>query len=105
MSTLTMRSFTRMASVAVLFATAGTTVINAQLIGGHAAHTPAPTNASMPSSQVASIANPRLDTWVARFSGAMKGELTAALSRGRSYVSMISDKLAARQMPHELAYL
>ena len=54
---------------------------------------------------LADISNPRVDRWVHKFSTSLKGDVAAALRRGNAYLPMISAKLAARGMPHELAYL
>jgi membrane-bound lytic murein transglycosylase D len=54
---------------------------------------------------MANIANPRVDHWVSKFMSSLKTDFSAALSRKKQYSSMITEKLAARQMPHELAYL
>ncbi|MFI5227498.1 MAG: lytic transglycosylase domain-containing protein [Gemmatimonadales bacterium] len=55
--------------------------------------------------QLADISNPRVTRWVHTFTTSLRGDLAAALQRGKSYVPMISTKLAARGMPQELAYL
>ncbi|HEY2377871.1 MAG TPA: lytic transglycosylase domain-containing protein [Gemmatimonadaceae bacterium] len=61
--------------------------------------------APAPTWQLANIANPRVDSWVQRFSTSLKGDISAALDRGEAYLPMISAKLAERNMPQELAYL
>ena len=100
------KSFARWVSAAALSATVGLSIFNAQSSAAQVAHTRAPAAApAVQQSAVPTIANPRVDKWVARFTGALKGEITAALSRGRVYTNMISQKLAARHMPHELVYL
>ena len=55
--------------------------------------------------EMANIANPLVDKWVKRFESSLKLDFTAALARGAAYDTMISQKLAARQMPRELLYL
>lgn len=70
------------------------------------ASSPQATNAhESPTRQLADISNPRVDRWVHKFTTSLRGDLTAALHRGKAYVPMISTKLAARGMPQELAYL
>ena len=54
---------------------------------------------------LAYIADPRVSSWVRRFSTTLKGDFAAALRRGRAYAPMISYKLEARGMPQELVYL
>ena len=58
-----------------------------------------------PAPHLADIANPRVSSWVRRFSTTLKGDFAAALRRGRAYTPMISHKLEARAMPQELVYL
>lgn len=99
------RSFAGWVSGAALSATVGLSIFNAsssaaQIARAHPAAAPVVQQSAVPT-----IANPRMDKWVARFTGTLKGEITAALSRGRAYTDMISQKLAARRMPHELVYL
>jgi membrane-bound lytic murein transglycosylase D len=62
---------------------------------------------SPPSStwQLANIASSRVDSWLHRFTTSLKGDIEAALERGKEYIPMISSKLAARGMPQELKYL
>jgi membrane-bound lytic murein transglycosylase D len=64
-----------------------------------------PTKAPSVTWDLADIANPRVDKWVQRFTNSLKRDFTAALSRGRAYSDMISQKLAARGMPNEFFYL
>jgi len=99
------KSFARWVSGAALSATVGLSSFNVSSSAAQVAHTHSSTAPAVQQSAVANIANPRVDKWVARFTGALKGEITAALSRGRAYTDMISQKLAARHMPHELVYL
>jgi membrane-bound lytic murein transglycosylase D len=61
--------------------------------------------AAAPVWDLANISNPRVDSWVQRFTTSLKGEISTALTRGEAYLPMISAKLAERGMPQELAYL
>ena len=61
--------------------------------------------AAAPAWDLANIANPRVDSWVQRFTTSLKGEISSTLARGEAYLPMISAKLAERGMPRELAYL
>jgi membrane-bound lytic murein transglycosylase D len=54
---------------------------------------------------LANLANPRVDQWVYRFTGSLKSGFAIALSRGKAYEGMISQKLAQRNMPQELIYV
>ncbi|HKW45910.1 MAG TPA: lytic transglycosylase domain-containing protein [Gemmatimonadaceae bacterium] len=65
----------------------------------------ATTASAEPSWDLANIENPRVDSWVQRFSTSLKGDISAALDRGEKVIPMISAKLADRNMPQELAYL
>jgi membrane-bound lytic murein transglycosylase D len=65
---------------------------------------PAPV-AAAPVWDLANISNPRVDSWVKRFTTSLKGEISNTLTRGEAYLPMISAKLAERGMPQELAYL
>jgi membrane-bound lytic murein transglycosylase D len=58
-----------------------------------------------PTWDLANIENPRVDSWVQRFSTSLKGDIAAALGRGEQFLPMISAKLEQRNMPQELAYL
>ncbi len=58
-----------------------------------------------PTWDLANIENPRVDSWVQRFSTSLKGDISAALDRGEKFLPMISAKLEQRNMPQELAYL
>jgi membrane-bound lytic murein transglycosylase D len=51
------------------------------------------------------IAHPRVDSWVTRFTTDMRGSFATYLRRMTRYESMISSKLAARDMPQGLIYL
>ncbi len=55
--------------------------------------------------ELANIDNPRVDSWVRRFTTSLKADFTAALDRGAKFDSMISAKLVERKMPRELFYL
>jgi membrane-bound lytic murein transglycosylase D len=61
--------------------------------------------AAAPVWELANISNPRVDSWVQRFTTSLKGEISNTLTRGEAYLPMISAKLAERGMPRELAYL
>jgi len=67
--------------------------------------TPAAAASTAPTWHLANIENPRVDSWVQRFSTSLKGDISAALDRGERFLPMISAKLEARHMPQELAYL
>lgn len=54
---------------------------------------------------LADIANPRVSSWVRRFSTTLRGDFASALRRGSVYTPMISRKLEARAMPQEFVYL
>jgi membrane-bound lytic murein transglycosylase D len=119
MSTMTMRgrlnSFAWRASSAALFAMVGLTAINTNSIAAQvkparasvARMTVAKTTTAKPTAgpsqnwEMANIANPRVDSWVARF----RNSISSTLARGRGYMGMISAKLEARHMPQELVYL
>jgi soluble lytic murein transglycosylase-like protein len=47
----------------------------------------------------------RVDLWVSRLSTGMRDGFEVALGRMGKYAGMIDQKLAARQMPHDLIYL
>jgi soluble lytic murein transglycosylase-like protein len=51
------------------------------------------------------IAHPRVDSWIKRFTTDQRGSFATYLSRMTRYESMISSKLAARNMPQSLIYL
>ena len=61
--------------------------------------------AAAPAWDLANIANPRVDSWVQRFTTSLKSDISNTLTRGEAYLPMISAKLAERGMPRELAYL
>lgn len=67
--------------------------------------TAAAATSTAPAWDLANIDNPRVDSWVKRFSTSLKGDISAALNRGGNFVPMISAKLEERNMPQELAYL
>ena len=46
-----------------------------------------------------------IDSWVHRFTTSLRGEFTQSLTRMDKYSSMITGKLDAHDMPHELIYL
>lgn len=47
----------------------------------------------------------RIDSWVNRLTTSLRGDFQQSLSRMDRYAAMITAKLDARQMPHELVYL
>jgi membrane-bound lytic murein transglycosylase D len=49
--------------------------------------------------------HPRIEFWVERFQGSMRGEFTEFLQRAGRYGPMISAKLAERGMPQDLIFL
>ena len=51
------------------------------------------------------IENPRVQTWITRFTTTHRGSMTTYLKRKDRYEGMISSKLAARDMPQGLIYL
>ena len=51
------------------------------------------------------IDNPRVNTWIKRFTTTQRGSMTTYLQRKERYERMISSKLAARDMPQGLIYL
>jgi membrane-bound lytic murein transglycosylase D len=51
------------------------------------------------------IAHPRVDSWIKRFTTTQRGSMATYLSRMTRYESMISRKLADRDMPQGLIYL
>lgn len=69
------------------------------------AKAPAPPSEPQQDWELANIANPRVDKWVAKFNSSLKNDFSAALSRGEAYSDMISQKLETRDMPQELVYL
>lgn len=70
------------------------------------ANSPANAGELAPSTRhLADIADPRVSSWVRRFSTTLKGDFAAAIARGKTYTPMISRKLSARAMPQELVYL
>lgn len=54
---------------------------------------------------MANVANARVDKWVGRFKTSLKADFGASLQRMSGFAKMISEKLAAKQMPQELVYL
>ena len=66
---------------------------------------PVVATAAAPTWDLANIQNPRVDSWVQRFSTTLKSDISSALDRGEKIIPMISAKLAERNMPQELAYL
>lgn len=55
-----------------------------------------PVAASPPAWDLANIDNPRVDSWVHRFTSSMKSEFGATLDRGAQFDSMITSKLTER---------
>ena len=51
------------------------------------------------------VDHPRIDSWVARLTTSLKSDFEESLGRMDKYDAMITAKLDARQMPHELKYL
>jgi len=51
------------------------------------------------------LENPRVDTWIKRFTGSQRSSFATYLSRMGKYEGMISKKLAANDMPQDLIYL
>lgn len=49
--------------------------------------------------------HPSIDNWVHRLTTSMSSTVSADLGRMSKYSAMISQKLAAKQMPHDLIYL
>ena len=47
----------------------------------------------------------RIDEWVNRLTTSLRGDFTTSLARMGKYSGMITAKLDAKQMPHELIYL
>ena len=58
-----------------------------------------------PSASIADIDHPSVDTWIKRFTTSQRAGMAVYLARMEKYEGMISDKLAAREMPQELIYL
>jgi membrane-bound lytic murein transglycosylase D len=58
-----------------------------------------------PTIDSASIDSPLIDRWVTRLSTSLKSDFELSLGRMDKYAGMISQKLAARDMPHDLIYL
>src|SRR4051812_15995150 len=54
---------------------------------------------------ISNIANEQVDYWVSRFESDKRAEFASYLDRMKQYEPMITDKLRARQMPHDLIYL
>ena len=79
------------------------TPVNATAPAADAA--PVAATSTAPSWDLANIDNPRVDSWVRRFSTSLKGDISAALGRGEKFIPMITAKLEERNMPQELAYL
>ncbi|MEP6990450.1 MAG: lytic transglycosylase domain-containing protein [bacterium] len=52
-----------------------------------------------------SISHASIDKWVARLTSSLRGDFALSLTRMDKYEGMITAKLAAKQMPHELIYL
>jgi membrane-bound lytic murein transglycosylase D len=53
----------------------------------------------------AGIDHPLIDRWIKRLTTSFKGDFELSLGRMDKYAGMISSKLAARDMPHDLIYL
>lgn len=53
----------------------------------------------------AGIDHPLIDHWIKRLTTSLKGDFELSLGRMDKYAGMISDKLAKRDMPHDLIYL
>jgi peptidoglycan lytic transglycosylase D len=79
-----------------------------------AAATPEPAHAPVVSSpraptpvtwEMSNVDDARVDRWVKRFSGSLKGDFQSSLDRMARFEGMISSKLDDRQMPEELIYL
>jgi membrane-bound lytic murein transglycosylase D len=51
------------------------------------------------------LENPRVETWIKRFTTTQRGSMTTYLRRKGQYEDMITRKLAARGMPEGLVYL
>jgi hypothetical protein len=51
------------------------------------------------------LAQGRIDSWVQRLTTSLRGDFQQSLRRMDKYAAMITQKLDARQMPHELVYL
>ena len=51
------------------------------------------------------IANPRVDSWIKRFTTSQRGSFATYLSRMDRYEDMITDKLADKGLPQGLIYL
>ena len=58
-----------------------------------------------PSMDLPNLDHPRVDSWIKRFTGDQRRSYATYLSRMTKYESMISQKLAARDMPQGLIYL
>jgi peptidoglycan lytic transglycosylase D len=58
-----------------------------------------------PTIDAAGIDHPLIDRWVKRLTTSFKGDFELSLGRMDKYAGMISDKLAKRDMPHDLIYL
>jgi membrane-bound lytic murein transglycosylase D len=70
-----------------------------------AARAPEADSATPPRWEMANVANARVDKWVGRFKTSLKADFGASLQRMSGFAKMISEKLAAKQMPQELVYL
>ena len=53
----------------------------------------------------AGLDSPLIDRWIKRLTTSLKGDFELSLTRMNKYGGMISNKLAARDMPHDLIYL
>jgi membrane-bound lytic murein transglycosylase D len=51
------------------------------------------------------IQHSRIDAWITKFTTSLKGDFAQSLTRMDKYDAMITRKLDARDMPHELIYL
>src|SRR5690349_5881323 len=66
----------------------------------------APTVAApLPAGLDTSIQHSRIDAWIHKFSTSLRGDFSKSLTRMDKYAGMITRKLDARDMPHELIYL
>jgi len=81
------------------------TPVNASAPVTNVAVAPAAAISTAPTWDLANIENPRVDSWVQRFSTSLKADISAALDRGEKFLPMISAKLEQRNMPPEIAYL
>lgn len=61
--------------------------------------------AAAPAMDLPNLEHPRVDSWIKRFTGDQRRSYAIYLSRMTKYESMISKKLAERDMPQGLIYL